>query len=425
MNIKQITKQIGRILVLYIVPVLLLSGCVPMATSTEPPGRVTPSPLAIVTTEPETEEGGNTALCPEIEWPAMLLLLTDNQYVLFDPESGETCPLHFAEPIPAMVVRVQNDFFVASRTTGPEGEATVIKRYRADGTVEELPYTMVDTQAGAELVAFIVSMDARLIAWSLLGPTGGSDLPSTSLSIADLDTGEVWGGAAPEIGEAPLALLPIRFSEDGSMLYYALQPYGLGGMWSSYAARYANLYALSTDGAGTPELIFDCAARGLCLGDFFLLNSTVTALAYVNQEAGTIVIQNGEGDLLNSLKGEEDYIGYPMWGPGGEFVYYTADLANDASASPAPAMGLLHRVAPATAPAETVASAPELLLPAGFLNDTQVVVGWAGENDSRGLRLVGIAGSVQLLDVPEGARLLSGAAVSTLLGVSGGSVSIP
>lgn len=357
----------------------------------------------------------------------MLLFLPDGNYTLFDPASSETCPLPFATAIPGMVAMAQGDFFVASRTTGPEGAATVIQRYSSDGTVEQLPYTMFDSQTGTELVAFTISSDARLIAWSILGPTAGSDLPVTTLYIANLATGQMLHGVAPEVGEAPLALKPIRFSDDGSRLYYALQPYGLGGIWSSYVARYSNLYAVTTDGASTPERIFDCAdvGLGLCLGDFFLVDNTLSALAYVDQWTGTVVIQNGVGNVLNTLEAEHDYIGYPTWGPSGELVYYTAAPPDDPSVSPLPEMGYLHRVAPPTAPAETLAADPALLLPIGFLNDTQVIVGWAGENDSRGLALVGIDGSVQVLDVPAGATLLGISAASTLLGGSGGIISAP
>ena len=399
-------------------------------TATEPP-VATAAPGA---SKPDTEAGVTAALCPEFARPAMLLFLPgDDYYALFDLASGESCPLAFAEAIPGMVAIAQNDYFVASRTTGAEGQATVIRRYMPDGTVEELAYTMVGTPAGAalpaELVAFTVSDDARLIAWSVLGPSGGSDLPTTSLSIADLETGDVLGGVAPEVGEAPLALVPIRFSEDGSVLYHALQPVGLGGIWSSYVGRYHNLYAIATDGSGTPERIFDCAdlGLGLCLGDFFVVDSMVTALAYVDREAGAVVIQNGAGEVLNTFKAGAEYVGYPTWGPGGELVYYAADLSDDPAASPLPEMGLLQRVAPPTAPAETLASDPALLLPVRFLNDTQVVAGWAGENDSRGLALVGVDGSAEVLDVPEGAMLLGVPAVSSLLGIpgSGGIVSMP
>jgi hypothetical protein len=440
-------QPIRQIFVLSMAAILLLSGCGPavtvlvqswltvarVQTSGQPepvegtrPG-VTPSPEAATITEPGIQRGEAVPLCPEIARPALFLFLPDDEYALFDPARGESCPLPFVDALPGMAVMVQQEFFVASRTTGPEGAATVIQRYSADGTVEVLPYTLVDTQAGTTLVAFTISADARWIAWSVLGPAGGSDLPSTSLFIANLATGEVVGGVAPEVGEAPLALAPIRFSDDGSVLYYALHPYGLGGIWSSYVARYTNLYALSTAGTATPELLFDCAnfALLLCLGDFFVVDHTVTGLAYVDAKAKAVIIENGEGTVLNTLQSEAGYIGYPTWGPGGEFVYYTAELAEDVTVSPLPARGFLQRVTPPIAPPKTLVGDARLLLPIDFLNETQLVVGWAGENDTRGLALVGVDGSVQVLDVPAGAALLHGSAVSTLLGASSGMVSLP
>jgi hypothetical protein len=188
------------------------------------------------------------------------------------------------------------------------------------------------------------------------------------------------------------------------VLYYALQPYGIGGIWSSYVGRYDNLHALSTEAGGMPETIFDCAdyGLGLCLGDFFVAGNTVTGLVYVDAAAGAVVIQDGEGVVLNTLVAEEEYVGYPTWGPGGELVYYSATLSDDPNSVAAPKMGFLHRVAPHTAPAETVASDPALLLPIRFFNETQVVVNWAGEDDSWGLALVGIDGVLQRLDIAGG-----------------------
>jgi hypothetical protein len=241
MSNQQTIRHIGQTFVLSLAILLLLSGCGSAVTSlleswsniarvqtSEQPepsagarAAVTSTSEAATTTEPGLPRGEALPFGPGIAQPAMLLFLPDNEYTLFDPASGDSCPLPFADPIPEMVVMSQHDFFVAARTTGAEGEGIVIQRYRSDGTVEELSYTLVDTQAGAVLVAFTVSADARLIAWSVLGPAGGSDLPTTSLFIADLETGEVVSGVSPEVGEAPRALAPLRFSEDGSVLYYA------------------------------------------------------------------------------------------------------------------------------------------------------------------------------------------------------------
>jgi hypothetical protein len=385
-------------------------------------------PVTPPAAEPEAGGGqtdsGTISLCPELARPALTLLLADGGYALFDPASGATCPLSFADVLPGMIGVVQNDLYVAGRAVGPEGEAAVIRRYAPDGAAGEfeLPPTLVDAQAGTELVGFTVLPDARLIAWSVLGPTAGSDWPSTALTIADMETGQLLVGISPDVGQTPVTLLPIRFSQDGSKLFYALQPTGLGGIWSSYVGRYDNLYAVATDGTGEQELIFDCAGleEGLCLGDFLEVEGEVTGLAYVDRETGTVVIENGEGEVLNTLAAEEEYVGYPTWGPGGELVYYSADLSDDPAASPLPVMGLLYRVAPHTGPAETLASDPALLLPVRFLDDTHVVVLWSAESGARGLAVVGVDGTVEVLDVPAGATLLGLPVVATLLGVPGG-----
>jgi hypothetical protein len=390
----------------------------------------TAEPVATAATEAETRPGEATTSCPEIARPGILLFLADEQYALFDPASGESCPLAFAEPpIPGLVATAQDEIYLAGHTMGPDGEATVISRYMPDGTVEVLDYTLVDSGSGATLVAFTVSADARLIAWSVLGPVSDTEMPSPGLFIADLETGELLAQIAPEVGQAPRAPEPIRFSEDGSTLYYALQPYGLGGLWSSYAGRYDNLYTVATDGTGTPELIFDCAelAQGLCLGDFLVVDSTVTGLAYTDRETGTVVIQNGQGDVLNTVKAEEEYVGYPTWGSSGELVYYAADLSDDPNVSTAPEMGFLYRLAPPTGPAELLANDAALLLPVRFVDDSQIAATWAGENGVRGFTLVGVDGTVEMPSAPASATLLGVPAVSTLLGVSGsgGIVSTP
>ena len=404
----------------------LLTGCLPLAQSLV---RSLVTITGVETSGPTSPVVAGelaTPICPAIPRPSLLLALPDDAYALFDPASGASCPLPFADALPRLVAMVGEDFFVAERTTGAEGEASIIRRYRQDGTFAELPYTRVERTAGAELVAFTVSPDLRLIAWSVLTTTAGSDFPAPGLAIADLATGQRLGGVAPETN-APLALLPIRFSEDGSLLTYALQPYGLGGIWSSYVGRYANLYTVATTGDSVGEAVFDCATAGLglCLGDFFLVENRVATLAYVDRGAGALVIQNGDGKVLNTLQSQAAYIGYPTWGPGGELVYYSAELAADPNASAAPSLGALQRVAPPTAAAETLVSDPALLLPISFFNDQQLVVGWAGAAGERGLGLARQEGGVQVLTGPPGGKRVTLPAVSLLLGVGGGVVSVP
>jgi hypothetical protein len=347
-----------------------------------------------------------TGFCPEIPRPALILFLPTDQLLLVDPATGASCPLPVPGRYAGMVELTPGAFFSPAPAAGGN-DALVIQRYLPDGTVEDLPYTRI--VGGASYTGFAVSGDSRLIAWGLVGPEAGTSQTITRLRIANLETGALFGDAAPPPDDRPRGLMPIRFDAAGSTLYYALQPYGVGGSWIAFVGRYDNLYAISTESGAEPQKIFDCADKGLflCLGDFFVTDGAVTAVAYVDQQAGTVFVENGAGDLLNTLQEDADYVGYPTWGPTGELVYYTATLAEMTDGPPMPAMGNLRRVAPPTAPAETVVSDPNLALPVEFLDDTRVVVNWITEPETGlwGLALAGIDGAVEMLNASSGASV--------------------
>jgi hypothetical protein len=383
----------------------------PTAT-TEPAPEPTPTtapaePTATSEPAPTGETAAEAAFCPEIARPALILFLPSDQLLLFDPASGATCPLPIPGRYAGMVQLTESAFFSPAPAATAAGDALVIQRYLPDGTVVDLPYTM--TAPGASYTGFVVSPDARLIAWGVIGPTPGSDDPATNLYVASLETGELRATVGPVSSMQPRGLMPVRFDDSGNKLFYAEQPYGIGGSWVAFHGRYDTLYAIATDGSGTLEPLFDCGGGGvgLCIGDFLTVDGAVTALAYVDAQAGTVVVQNGAGQVLNTLQPGAEYVGYPTWSPGGELVFYTADLAEMSDGPPTPAMATLQRVAPPTAPAETLLGDPALALPVGFLDDTHVVVNWITDPDTGtwSLALVGIDGSLQHLDVPPGATI--------------------
>ena len=381
-------------------------GAAPTVAPTAPvPEQATSEPAAeptatVAPAEPEAAQ----AFCPEIARPALILFHPADQVLLFDPASGESCALPIPGRYVGMVALTDRAYFSPAPAAAGASDELVIQRYLPDGTVDDLPYTRIGS--GASYTGFIVSGDSRLIAWGLIGPKAGTSQTTSRLRIANLETGALFGDVTPQTDGQPRSLMPIRFDESGQTLFYSLQPYGIGGSWIAFNGRYDNLYAVATDGSGEPELIFDCASKELflCLGDFFTVDSAVTGLAYVDAQASTVVVENGEGEVLNTLAVAEEYVGYPTWGPGGELVFYSADLAEVTDGPPAPAMGHLHRVAPHTAPAETLLSDPALVLPVGFLDDSRVVVNWFGEPETQawGLALIGMDGSLEVLDAPAG-----------------------
>jgi len=192
--------------------------------------------------------------------------------------------------------------------------------------------------------------------------------------------------------------VPVRFSDDNSTLFYTQQPLGIGGIWNAYIGRYDNLYALHLATDAEPELVFDCAGEQnrLCIGDFIETEGQVTSLAYV--EGRSVFIINGAGALLNTIALEDDYVGYPMFGPSGELVFYGADLDEGPNASIMPLMGTIYRVAPPTAPHEVLATDPGLFLPREWLDPSHIVVGYVGSNEEWGMAIVDIQGSLQIVD---------------------------
>ncbi len=411
-------RQLSLLFVVLLLAQIALAACTPAAPTPGAPAPTVavtagapPSEQPPATAEPQptatTEPAAPAAFCPEIARPALILFMPTDQLVLFDPAGGASCPLPVPGRFAGMVQLTPDAFFSPAPSATGSGDALVIQRYLPDGAVEELPSTRI--ASGVSYTGFTVSGDSRLIAWGLIAPEAGSSQTTTRLRVASLETGAILGGLEPEADDRPRAITPIRFDEAGDTLFYTVQPYGIGGSWISFNGRYDNLYAIAADLSGEPQKIFDCADKGLflCLGDFFVADGNVAGLAYVDREAGAVIVENDAGELLNTLPATGDYVGYPTWGPTGELVYYTATLAGTSGGPPTPAMGNLQRVAPPTAPAETVAADPALALPVGFLDDSRVVVNWVTEAESGlwGLALAGIDGVVEPLDVPAGASV--------------------
>jgi hypothetical protein len=243
-----------------------------------------------------------------------------------------------------------------------------IKRLAPDGTAEALPFTTVSLN-------FAVSPDGRYIAW---GTTGEKpDEPPVFFSdlwVAEIATGQITAHLTDftSLDEGLRYLDPVRFSDDGSTLFYTRRPDGLGGGPWAFFGRYDNLFSTPTTG-GAVRPIFDCAPLGLflCLGDFYQVEGQVATLAYVNDQTHEVVVLNGQGETINTLAVEAEYAGYPILGPTGELVFYSVELAEDGGSAEQAA---LHRVAPPTAPAEVVVSDPNLLWPQRFLDGGHVVV---------------------------------------------------
>ncbi|HEX6384110.1 MAG TPA: hypothetical protein VF177_05520 [Anaerolineae bacterium] len=360
----------------------------PETTATEEPTATAEAtaPAAETPTAEATAPPGAVSdrFCPDVTRPALILFIPGEEYVVTNPLTGETCSLPFPEPLPGRLQAAGDALYYQADADG----TIVVHRLAPDGAVETLSYTAIDPSERGLALEFVASDEGDTIAWSSAGPDPDDQENVVSdLWLADIASGEVSLLASHVAEGESRALIPVRFSETGETLVYTLQPIGLGGIWSAFVGRYDNLYTIPVTG-GEPTLVYDCAADGLflCIGDFDIFRDEAPTLAIVDAEAGTVLVRSS-GQVINTLPIDAEYVAFPTFSQAGELIFYSADLSEE---DVLPQAASLHRVAPPTAPAETVISDPRILLPQRFLDDSHVVVGFAGENDSWGLALVNI-----------------------------------
>jgi hypothetical protein len=355
----------------------------------EPTAEPTTAPA---TAAPETATG----FCPEVTRPALILFIPGEKYILTNPLTGETCDLTFPEPNPGSVQAAReaaNESLFYYAAEGEGDGVVAIHRLQPDGTVTPLPFTALDNTQRSFTYGFVVSEDSSLVAWSSSSVNSNDQgVVASDLWVANVATGQVTQLASNRSTANSdgfhRGLLPIRFSDDNTLLVYTLQPIGIGGAWSSFVGNYDSLMTISATG-GEPTVVFDCAAEGLflCIGDFDMFGREFGTIVYVDPEAQAIIARQANGDLINTLNVADEYVAYPTFSPNGELIFYSADLSET---SILPDAAHLHRAAPINAPAELVVSDPLMIPPRMFLDASHAVVGYTDENGNFGQALANI-----------------------------------
>lgn len=358
----------------------------PTAEPTEAPTAPPPEPTAEAPTPEPTATAPATVFCPEIARPALVLSIPGHNYIVADPATGQSCDLPIQAPLPGTVQVTNEQIYYQTL----EDNNMVVQRLSPDGSVEPLDFTTFDTSKGM-FQTFMVSADGKYIFWGWAGAK--PDDPSMGISegwVAETATGQITAELLDfsEAGEIPHALTPARFSEDSSTFFYAHQPIGIGGAWMSFVGRYDSLYSTPSAG-GAITTHFECAEQDLflCIGDFYVLDGQLANLVYTDDKAGSVIVLTGDGQAMNTLPSDGNYIGYPTFSPTAELVYYTAELSDE---SILPISATIHRVAPPNAPSEVVVSDPAILLPDRFLDASRLVVGYAPDESAFGNAIVDV-----------------------------------
>lgn len=350
-------------------------------------------------------EPAAAADCSVVGRPAAVV--QDNMsgtYHLVDPLSGASCTFTGLEfPLGDIQATAEALYYIEVIFGGDSAAATAY-RLVPGAEREALPFVEFEFP-GFLQPAMAVSGEGSLIAWTRV--TEGETDFNNNIWVAGADGGDARAVLADYLtpkGDMqaaeglPRLVKPLRFSTDNSQLFFTLQPYGLGGVWTAFSGRYDNLYVVPLSG-GEPELLFDCASVDLflCIGDF---DNSGQNVLYADSNEKRVVAVAPPAETIGTVELEADYVGYPTFAPDGAVGFYSADLGevDDQGSDLFAAPGRIHWLAPINAGAADVWAGADGLLPVPRWLDADHLITGLSTEDAWGMALVGRDGSVTQLE---------------------------
>lgn len=351
--------------------------------------RIRPQLAAPPTPEPLVV--GPEGLCPTVARPAVVVVDFSRPagLLLVDPVTQQSCPVQLNKtPYGRLVARAGSLFYAIFDETA---KTIAVWELNPQGEQKALAFTEVKMEEPGPY-EFVISADGSKIAWSQGRPDLSADPPKllNNLWIANRD-GSNQVTVLTEAEQAGHFIEPIRFSADSNSLYYAWQPSGLGGAWSSFSGRYDSVYRVAAAG-GESQQLFTCPQNEvmLCIGDV----SPQGVLAYIQPDK-TVVVQGSEGQTLATITPPgSDYIGAPVFGPTGNLALISATLSQDNTESwPQPNPGIISLLSPPyTGELKTLVSDKNVINAWDWLDENRLVFGVLDESGNTGTDLVTLEG---------------------------------
>lgn len=189
------------------------------------------------------------------------------------------------------------------------------------GTEQLLEFTQVDWNKGLSIDDFVVSSDELKVAWTTQqtfeGVTGFTI--ESKLWVADVEEGVATNVYSVSFENREAYLLPVRWSDDGSMVFFSKQRSGLGG-YILFGAWH-DLYKINLEAQEVTQL-----AQGV--ND--IAPNEVMLSKVSTDETGTDVIAlvNDETDYLFSLSEGFSRAGNVLFSPDGTKIAYNIAAGN-------------------------------------------------------------------------------------------------
>lgn len=295
----------------------------------------------------ETAELNPAGLCPEVQRPALIVANYENPtgLILIDPASQAQCEFLLDRPPFGRIMTAAGSIYYP--VFDSDARTMTIWQVTPEGTQTSLDFTTVSMEQFGPF-SFVLSADGSRIAWArtMINPETDPPIFRNDLWAANIDgSGQVTLLEEMENQEFRY-LEPVRFSDTGDVLFYALQPDGLGGTIVDFSGRYDTVYSIPTTG-GEPQLIFACELEEnpLCIND---ISADGSVLA-VGQPADKVIQLIGPaGGLINTIPAPStDYIGQAIFGPGGNLAFLSATFTSTGEAELArPNPGIISMIEP-------------------------------------------------------------------------------
>lgn len=353
--------------------------------------RLDPQDIAVPPT-PELTTLDPAGLCPDISRPALLTVdfETPNVLTLVEPETQATCEVNLSRlPVGRMATAVGAIFYPIFE---PESKTVTVLRLSADGEQQLLPFTQLPAEEQSP-TDFVVSPDGSTIAWTqtIINTDVDPAQYTNSLWLAQIDGSNKMTVLDHVQNEETRFVAPIRFSADGSRIFYALQP-DVPGL--AVSGRFDNLYSVPVAG-GEPELVYACPAdeqNAFCISGFALDGSV---LAIIQPAEDTIQVVDQSGTLINSIPlPATDYVERTAFSPNGSLAFVSATLSQASEEDPLyPDPGYLTVLAaPYTDAAQTLLSDNSVGTLWGWLDDNRLIYGTIDEAGETGTAIVTLEG---------------------------------
>lgn len=274
-------------------------------------------------------------ICPQLPRPAMVFQADNGEdYLLRHAASKLECTIQFDPPISRLLLLTVDGVYYSTPVIGEAAANHRILHYANDGTRSEQSFLDADS-----IGSLVISSSGSHVAWSqrrIAETTEGEEIIVSELYSAKTDGSDIRllhsmdNADAVNRGEPYIGWIihPLRFLDESELLF-TIEPDGRGGSWNAQTGRYSNLYQISISTAEN-DLIYECPAddfSSFCIGD---ISADSAYFAVTKREAGEITLFHMDGTPVGTYSGPgQDYIGFPTFGPTGDFVFMTADVAGD------------------------------------------------------------------------------------------------